>query len=224
MAIKEKDCMFVLYPETQEEAIQIAQKNFPCAWALHDRDTWHQRDVDAWNKRHSDLPFPYEVGSLKKPHVHFVVHFKNPRHFTAIAKELGVPVNTINRCNNLLKAFEYLTHDNDPDKYQYDSEIVGMNDFEVPRPGSSSDNEEERQVCLLLDMPAFATTSECARWAYENGCWASFRKAYGIWRDIRNEARSMASADPSFSTSQQNPLAKDFADPFRPSAKDSPWD
>lgn len=30
--------MFVLYPESQETAIKYAQENFPCAWALHDKD------------------------------------------------------------------------------------------------------------------------------------------------------------------------------------------
>lgn len=170
------------------EQIEYAQNNLPCAWAYHDKDIWHQADVDTWNRHNADLPFPYEVGSLKKPHYHFICKFsKSGRYFSAIAKELGVLPSTINRCNNLFRAYEYLTHRNDPDKYQYDESIIGHNDFDIPTDGANSGREEDDQVRLLLSMPLFSTTYESARWAYENGCWSAFRRGYLIWRDIRNE-------------------------------------
>lgn len=190
--VKANQCMFVLYPESQQAIINYVQTNFPCAWALHDKDVWHQSDLDKWNRQNSDLPFPHQVGELKKPHVHFICKFpKSGRYFHAIAKELGVPVSTINRCANLFRAYEYLTHKNDPEKYQYPPDIVGYNDFEVPTDGAGASSEEELQVKLLLEMPIFSTTYETARWAYEHGCWAAFRKGYVIWRDIRNETYSM---------------------------------
>jgi len=186
--IKANQCMFVLYPETQQEIIEYAQRNLPCAWALHDRDRWQKSDLDKWNRQHSDLPFPHQVGELKKPHVHFICKFpKSGRYFHAIASELGVSASTINRCSNLFRAFEYLVHRNDPDKFQYPPEIIGRNDFEVPTDGARASKEEEAQVKLLLEMPIFPTTYETARWAYENGCWSAFRRAYIIFRDIRNE-------------------------------------
>lgn len=221
--IKANQCMFVLYPESQQANIEYAQTNFPCAWALHDKDVWQQSDVDKWNRAHSELPFPHEVGSLKKPHVHFVCKFPNSgRYFHAIAKELGVPPSTINRCTNLYKAYQYLTHKNDPDKYQYDESIVGTHEFDVPTEGNGSASEEEAQVAVLLEMPDFATTAECARWAYENGCWAAFRKGYGIWRDIRAEMHR-SKEPPQYRSSQQNPDHPDFANPYRPVVNTSPW-
>lgn len=33
--------MFVLYPESQQPAIDYIQANWPCAWALHDKDLVH---------------------------------------------------------------------------------------------------------------------------------------------------------------------------------------
>lgn len=32
--------MFVLYPESQQAAIDYIKANWPCAWALHDKDTY----------------------------------------------------------------------------------------------------------------------------------------------------------------------------------------
>lgn len=187
--IKSTICMFVLYPESQQKVIEYVQENFSCAWALHDKDVWLQSEADAWEQRNPDTPFPYEVGSQKKEHIHFVCTFpKSGRYFHAIANELGVPPNTIQRCNNLLKAYRYLAHLDSPDKYVYDESIIQTHDFVIPTE-SSGGNEEEEQVRVLLEMPAFDTTYEAARWAYEHRVWAAFRRGYAIWRDIRNETR-----------------------------------
>ena len=191
--IKANQCIFVLYPEAQQDIIEYVQSQFSCAWMLHDRDVWLEKDIENWKRKNPEQPCPYVVGEVKKEHVHFVCTFPSGRYFHAIAKELGVPVNTINRCNNLLKAFEYLTHKNDPDKYQYSEEEVGMNDFVVPLASGNGRSEEDLQVKLLLDMPVFSTTYDMARYAYEQGCWSTFRKAYAIWRDIRNETRDKRS-------------------------------
>lgn len=40
--------MFVLYPESQQRAIEYAQKNFPCAWALHDKDVHAEKDYSKY--------------------------------------------------------------------------------------------------------------------------------------------------------------------------------
>ena len=40
--------MFVLYPESQETAIKYAQENFPCAWALHDKDVHTEKAYQAY--------------------------------------------------------------------------------------------------------------------------------------------------------------------------------
>ena len=85
--IRSRQCMFVLYPESQQSIIVYCQNNLPCAWALHDKDTYSHDSNDG----------TYKKGDLKKPHIHFVCSFKSARWFTAIAKELGVSVNTINR-------------------------------------------------------------------------------------------------------------------------------
>lgn len=178
---KVKQCMFVLYPESQQSIIDYCMENLPCAWALHDKDTYTHDSEDG----------SYKTGDLKKPHYHFVCRFPNPRYFSGIAKEIGVPVNVINRCNSLYKAYVYLWHKDTPDKYQYDSDIVGVHDFDPPTENGGLGNEEDVQVKALIEMPfeQFETTADMARWAYENGCWSTFKSSYALWRDIRREMK-----------------------------------
>lgn len=177
-SIKSRQCMFVLYPESQQSIIDYVQNNFPCAWALHDKDTW-EKDGDGHKK-----------GDLKKPHIHFVCKFSNPRHFSGIAKELGIPVEAINRCNNLYKAYVYLWHKDTPEKYQYSPDIVGVHDFDVPSETFGVCAEEDEQIRIMLDMPVFQDVEAMAKWAYENGCWKVLRDNYHMWRDIQQERKA----------------------------------
>ena len=176
--------MFVLYPESQQETIEFVQNNYPCAWALHDKDKHTQGEYDRYIQKHDGEKPDWQPGDLKKPHIHFVCRFPNARYFSGIAKELGVPEPTIRKVNNLYKAYVYLWHMLDPDKYQYDPGIVGRHDWEDPSEHAGISQAEDEQVQILLDMPAFNRYNELARWAYENGCWATFKKNYTLWRDI----------------------------------------
>ena len=77
--------------------------------------------------------------------------------------------------NNLYKAYVYLWHLLDPDKYQYSKDIVGTHEFEEPSEHAGMSQMEDDQVQILLDMPTFDTFNELCRWAYEQGCWATFK-------------------------------------------------
>ena len=50
--IKRYQCLFVLYPESQQAAIEYVQANFPCAWALHDKDTYTQGEFERYTSKH----------------------------------------------------------------------------------------------------------------------------------------------------------------------------
>ena len=121
-----------------------------------------------------------------------MVRFKNQRYASGVAKELrnkaGTVVTdaTIRKCFNLYKAYVYLRHQNDPDKYQYNpDEVVDLHDFDPP--AQNEGVTEEEQVETLFNMPKCGSIKEMARWAYDNGCWSSFRKNYGLWKDIQLE-------------------------------------
>lgn len=164
--LRSRQCMFVLYPESQQAAIDYCKHNLPCAWALHDKDVHSQASFDAYVKKHEGEPPDWMPGDLKKPHVHFVCSFANARYFSGIAKEIGVEVNVIRKVNNLYKAYVYLWHMLDPDKYQYSKDIVGTHEFEEPSEHAGMSQMEDDQVQILLDMPTFDTFNELCRWAY----------------------------------------------------------
>ena len=211
---RSRQCMFVLYPESQQQIIEFVQQNYPCAWALHDEDKHSQASYDRYIQNHNGEKPDWKPGDLKKPHIHFVCRFPNARYFSGIAKELGVTEQTIRKVNNLYKAFVYLWHMLDPDKYQYDKSIVGTHDFEEPSEHAGISQAEDEQVQILLDMPAFHTVNEMARWAYEQGCWASFKKNYTLWRDIQNE-RSIVEC----STAQKDAWNKRITDDLQNDAQ-----
>ena len=106
-----------------------------------------------------------------------------------VAKELGVSVPTIRRVNNLYKAYIYLWHQDDPDKFQYPKSIVGTHEFEEPSEHAGMSAAEDEQIQILLSAPWFDSYAEMVRWAYENGCWATFKRNYAMWRDIYIETR-----------------------------------
>ena len=124
--LRSRQCMFVLYPESQETAIKYAQENFPCAWALHDKDVHTEKAYQAYIEKNGEPP-EWQPGDLKKPHIHFVCSFPNARYFSGIARDLGVPVNTIRKVNNLYKAYVYDTVTNN---YYYIT-------YEAPSPSPS---------------------------------------------------------------------------------------
>lgn len=184
--------MFVLYPESQQPAIDYIQANWPCAWALHDKDTHTEQEFLDYGKHHDGNCPDWQIGDLKKPHYHFVVKFKNARYITGVAKEIRkhseINDAAIKKCYNLYKAYVYLWHQNDPDKFQYDPEqVVGLHDFDPPQQNEGV--TEEEQVEAMFNAPVFSTVKELARWAYDNGCWSTFRKNYGLWKDIQNESK-----------------------------------
>lgn len=97
--VKARTMNLVLYPESQQSAIDSIIRNCCYVGILHDRDT----DVN---------------GLLKKPHYHFIVRFKQARWSSAFAKELGIE-DHIESTLSFERSVRYLVHMDNPEKYQY---------------------------------------------------------------------------------------------------------
>lgn len=65
-------------------------------------------------------------GNYKKPHYHIIVLYNGPTTFNHIKKHFCDPINaTIPKyILNLKGAFDYLTHKNHSDKFQYDDDTI----------------------------------------------------------------------------------------------------
>ena len=68
-----------------------------------------------------------EKGELKKPHYHIIMRFENDRQFSAVARDLGIPENMIEKSPSFKGGVQYLIHQNAPEKHQYDKSIISGN-------------------------------------------------------------------------------------------------
>lgn len=98
--VKSRTLAIVLYPESQQSAIDSIRKNYSYVGMLHDKD------ADA-------------NGELKKAHWHFIIRFKQARWSSGLAAELGID-DHFESVKNMDGALRYLSHMDDPDKFQYD--------------------------------------------------------------------------------------------------------
>lgn len=172
--IKDRKYQGVLYPDSEsyccDDVLNILKSTFPeFAYILHDKD------VD-------------ENGELKKPHIHWVGRLKAARYLSALADDLGVAENMIERCRSFDAFIRYLTHIDDPDKFHYPLEAV-ISTFPINK---FFRDDEEIQAGRLADYIIDArcsSMSNAVRWALKNGCWTTLRRSGSIWSAVISENR-----------------------------------
>ena len=172
--IKDRKYQGVLYPDSEsyccDDVLNILKSTFPeFAYILHDKD------VD-------------ENGELKKPHIHWVGRLKAARYLSALADDLGIAENMIERCRSFDAFIRYLIHADDPDKFHYPLEAV-ISTFPINK---FFRDDEEIQAGRLADYIIDArcsSMSNAVRWALKNGCWGTLRRAGSIWSAVISENR-----------------------------------
>jgi hypothetical protein len=111
--LKARNFTFALEPRRTPhiDNVILTVKTYPkWAYIMHDKDV---KDDG--------------TGELKEPHYHFYVEFPNPRYLDAIATELNIMSNMIEKVWNKKGILEYLTHENQPEKYHYDKQQIVSN-------------------------------------------------------------------------------------------------
>lgn len=126
----------VLYPNedpTHNFALEYIKENYSkYAYIMHDKDL-------------------LEDGSSKKLHYHIVISFNNYRWRNAIASELGITPNYIEKIRNLENALKYLIHYNNSNKYQYAiEEVQGTLRHKLENYINTQDKTESEKVLELL--------------------------------------------------------------------------
>lgn len=102
----------LLYPDNPAHnlaVIRLSSAEFNAVGMLHDKDIYTDDDPERGISK----------GDIEKKHWHFVVKFKNAKTFSSLAKELDIEPKFIQKCDSYKGALLYLTHANNPDKYQY---------------------------------------------------------------------------------------------------------
>lgn len=128
-----------------------------------------------------------EVGEIKKPHYHVLLDFSPqtaPTEWTA--NLLKVQVNNVNRVRNWSKAYDYLTHKNDPNKYQYDPLLIKSNYEHVEAPQRANLNDLITSIANG-ELRPYQFSNEIDPLTYVNNK-NKLMDAYGFFlRKVRND-------------------------------------
>lgn len=165
----ERSCSWalVLYPrecEDHKTALDYIIKNYSkYAYIEHD----------------SDLS---DSGELKKPHTHIVIQFTNYRWRNAIAEELNITPNYLEKIRNLENSLKYLIHFNNTDKYQYDIEKVqGTLKSKLISYINTTDKSESDKVLELLEylesQKGFVRLSTFIKYVCANNMYDIYRRS-----------------------------------------------
>lgn len=172
---RDRTMAILLYPEDEShaQAIEKIKESYDYALILHDKD------VD-------------EDGVIKKAHYHVVLRFKNQNWNSAVAKDLGIEMNYIQKVKNFDNALMYLIHYNDSDKYQYDiSEVKGNLKSRLKEKINVANKTEGEKVMELIEFidsqEGRVTVKQLACYCAENGYWAEFRRSATIFIKILEE-------------------------------------
>lgn len=135
--------------ETHRACLEKLATGYRYIAIKHDKDAWTEDD-----KR----PDGISAGDLKKAHWHVIIKFPQARWNTAVASELGIALNYIQKCVSYEGSLLYLVHKGIPDKYQYDpSECIGtlVKDLEKALDDEYDLNEKVSDVLNILDDREF---------------------------------------------------------------------
>lgn len=90
-----------------------------------------------------------ENNELIESHNHYYIEFTNPRELNSIAKFLDIPPNLIQKVFSKISILNYLTHNNTPEKYQYDYNDIKTN-FDIKADCNIIDINQEYVDLQLL--------------------------------------------------------------------------
>lgn len=203
---KDRKYVAVLYPEdpTHVSAMdKLKSGGYDYAAILHDSDVY-ETDGEGHKK-----------GDLKKPHWHVVIRFSpNALWNTAVAKDLGIEPNYLEKCRNLNKALLYLVHRDHLEKFQYDlPDVFGSQAMISILSKLLTEEDEGLRVLSIIKMveddPGIVSPTELLKRACKEGYYGEFRRL-GVWGQILvNEHNDRINAE--FSSSCKDSGAYDDA-------------
>lgn len=175
----------ILYPDAE---------NYECDYVLETIKAY----FDDWAYILHDKDVLEESGELKKAHYHWVGSLKNPVQISTVINRLEVPPQSVEYirkrggADNWKGAVRYLVHDSNPEKYQYDVNVVVSN-FDILKFLSNRDDvmQIQRIVKFIRENPN-CTYEEVWEFSCLNGCYSEFRRACFIIDKIMKERRGIS--------------------------------
>lgn len=186
---KSRNFCLLLYPDedpTHLDALNYIRSTYRFAAICHNSDTWSVAD-EAKDSNHV-------AGSLKKSHYHVVVQFSTPRWSSALAKELQITENYIQKCRSLDASLKYLVHADHSDKTQYDTDAVEGPLKVVLDKLLTQVTEDERIMQLIQLLDSFDTKityQAFVRVVCSKGLYSDFRRSALIFSNLIREHNEM---------------------------------
>lgn len=165
----------ILYPDDNEEhkrVLEILKQHYMILGMYHNRDVYEEDNEELGHKK----------GELKKPHHHVIVKFENARYKNALAKELGVEPNLLQKLGSFRSQVIYLTHRDYPFKAQYKpSEFYGLliGDAIKCLGDDTPDVQFVEILTYLKGLNRYMSYTDFLIWCSTNG-YASTLKRYGF--------------------------------------------
>lgn len=130
---------FIVYPESAEPNWKEKLRNLNCELSispLHDKDLWMHDSPAIVEEETGEVleekGSKYKCGDRKKEHWHCIIKFDRTISYKEANRIVRAITNGpyLQKCMSLKGAFEYFTHMNHPEKYQYEKdEIERYNGF-----------------------------------------------------------------------------------------------
>lgn len=180
----------ILYPEDNEshkKALSLILTKYNSLAINHDKDTYL---FDVTDENGETV---HHKGDLKKPHYHIIVRFDNARYVSGFTKELGIEDNIIQTCSSFKSYVIYLTHIDEPLKYQYQaSDFVG---WLVPQAIKILDKPQDPGD-MLMDVLRFIQEHpsiswfQLAEWCNTYGYYSTLMRNMSLIREVYFERRN----------------------------------
>lgn len=169
---KSRNFNLLLYPDDPNhmEALRYISSNFQYVGCLHDKD------LD-------------DNGALKKPHYHIILRFCENRWRSALANELGIAENYLQKTGRFSASAQYLLHAGCEDKHLYDrSELIGpLADTVCNLLDRKDENARVVAMLDLLETCGYLSPSQASRLFAVNGYFFDFRRMGNLGLRILDE-------------------------------------
>lgn len=136
-----------------------------------------------------DYAFAFHDKDDVKPHYHLRLFAQDKRSLSSWSKLLLVDKNSIEFLQFKKLSIRYLIHLDNPEKYQYNEDIIVSN-FDV-KPYLKKKNDEQEDVILIiefiLNQPYYLYLKTLYNYVIINNLWSTYRRNYTIIKEILYE-------------------------------------